>query len=152
MNLKILVILFGMLASLPSAQAVTIQQTAQFDGQTPERLYHAYLSSKEHSAFTGAPAQIDPKVSGEVSAFGGQVKGTIFQLVPGRLIVQKWRGAHTKPTDLDTTLILTFRRNDTGAEIEVVHTNVPEDERLWVNTSWNIRYWDPLKKYLNDNH
>jgi hypothetical protein len=147
----------AIIASGFSIQAATIEQTVQFDGTTPERLYEIYLNSEEHSAFTQHPAKIDARESGEFDAFKDfpitgryGVTGKIFQLVPGRLVVQSWRGIHDNLNDLDSTLVLTFRKNEAGAEIELVQSNVPDEFRALVNTSWNIRYWTPLREYLKN--
>jgi uncharacterized protein YndB with AHSA1/START domain len=88
-----------------------IAQTAHFPGVSPETLYNAYLSSKEHSAMTAGsqPAVFYRPAEGEVAhgqegdelrAFGfsgpdGQTQfsltARILQLVPGKVIVLTWK-------------------------------------------------------------
>ncbi len=38
-------------------------------------LYSAWLDSKEHSAFTGVQARMDPNVGGKYSAWDGYITG-----------------------------------------------------------------------------
>jgi uncharacterized protein YndB with AHSA1/START domain len=130
-----------------------IAQTAHFTGVSPETLYHAYLSAREHSAMTAdrRPAAFFRTGEGEVAhgqegdvlhAFGftgpdGQIQfsltATILQLVPGRVIVLTWKNQawncaldQREMTNLDSTVVLTFHRNLAGAEIQLVQANVPE--------------------------
>lgn len=56
-----------------------------------ELLYKAWLSSKEHSAFTGGKARIQAKVGGRFTAWDGYITGTTVVLEPYRRIVQSWR-------------------------------------------------------------
>lgn len=130
-----------------------IVQTAQFTGVSPEILYHAYLSSGEHSAMTAGrrSAAFFRTSEGEVAhgqegdilrAFGftgpdGQIQfrlaATILQLVPEKVIVLTWKNQawtcaldQSEISDLDSTVVLTFQKNLAGAEIQLVQTNVPE--------------------------
>src|SRR5262245_38583293 len=70
----------------------TIRQTVTFRA-SPERLFALYASSREHSAATGARAVVSRRVGGAFSAYGGHLCGRNLAMVPGRLIVQSWRGS-----------------------------------------------------------
>jgi uncharacterized protein YndB with AHSA1/START domain len=132
---------------------VLIAQTTQFTGLSPQRLYDAYLSSKEHAAMTadGAllatfhrPSKDEVAVGGvgdELWAFGvpgGEGKAQyslnarVLELVPGKLIVLSWRNKvwdlaldPNDRTDLPSTVVLTFAANAAGAEIRLMQANVP---------------------------
>ena len=164
-----------------------IAQTVQFTGISPETLYTAYLSSREHSAMTAGsrPAFFFRPGDGEVThgqegdelrAFGftgpdGQpqfsLHARILQLVPGKLIVLTWKTMvwncaldPSEITDLDATVVLTFKKNLAGAEIQLVQANVPDYKvsvpetgeigalSSIVNTHWNLLYWEPMRAYF----
>jgi len=164
-----------------------IVQTAQFTGVSPERLYNAYLSSGEHSAMTAGsrPASffrhregaVDQGQEGdELHAFGftgpdGQLQfsldAKILQLAPGKLIVLTWKNIVwnfaldlSEVTALDSTVVLTFRKNLAGSEIQLVQTNVPDYKvsvpetgeigslSSIVNTHWSLLYWEPMRVYF----
>ncbi|MBI4202481.1 MAG: SRPBCC domain-containing protein, partial [Chloroflexi bacterium] len=55
---------------------------------TPERIYQAWLDSREHAAFTGGAATVEAKVGGRFTAWDGYIQGTIQALEPGRRILQ----------------------------------------------------------------
>ncbi|HTA18991.1 MAG TPA: SRPBCC domain-containing protein, partial [Polyangia bacterium] len=57
----------------------------------PERIYSAWMSSAEHTAFTGDKAVVDPLIGGVYSTFDGYSSGRTVDLQPGRRIVQTWR-------------------------------------------------------------
>ena len=87
--------------------AKTIQQTVKFSAP-PDRLYDIYMDSKKHGAAVGSSASVSRKIGGRFSAFGGMLSGRLLARVPGRLIVQTWRGSNWKKSEGDSILILTF--------------------------------------------
>jgi hypothetical protein len=164
-----------------------IAQTAHFAGLTPETLYDAYLSSKDHSAMTahalpatfvrpGVGQVAHGKEHDELLAFGfpgpdGQVNyfltARILQLVPKKRIVLSWKNQawtlavdSADVTDLDSTVVLTFKTNIEGAEIQLVQANVPDYKvaipdsgevgplSTLVNTHWNTLYWEPMRRFF----
>lgn len=114
----------------------------------PERLFDMYLDPREHAAFTGSPVEISAVPGAPFHAFDGVITGAILQVVPKRLIVQSWRSPHWGPTDLDSTLILTFLPDPEGGRIELVHTNVVDNDFAGVSQGWEKHYWTPWRAYL----
>lgn len=167
-----------------------IIQTNQFFGVAPETLYNAYLSSSEHGSMTldgkvmatyyrpGVGNVPTGEIGDELRSFGftdpqGKIqynlKATVLYLETGRLIVMKWKnGAWNLATDpalitsLESTLVLTFVKTAFGAEIQMVHANVPDYEvhipdtgetgplSAVVNTHWGVLYWEPMKRYFTN--
>jgi activator of HSP90 ATPase len=126
--------------------AITIHQEVDFQ-VGPQRLYEALLDSKQFSAFSGRPAQIDPAVGGAFSLFGGHIVGRNVELVPNQRIVQVWRvvdwpeGAYS---------IVKFELKVQGASTHLVfdHTGFPEGLHDHLAAGWEANYWALLKKYL----
>ena len=111
-----------------------IAQTVQFTEISPETLYTAYLSSREHSAMTAGsrpafffrPEVAHGQEGDELHAFGEaapdrqphfSLYARIVQLVPGTLIVLAWKNMMwnyaldpSEITDLDSTVVLTFKK------------------------------------------
>src|SRR5271156_6403286 len=49
---------------------------------TPQRIYEAILDSKQFAAFSGLPANIEPKAGGAFTMFGGMIEGRNVELTP----------------------------------------------------------------------
>lgn len=125
----------------------TIQQMVKFR-VPPEQLFNIYLDSRKHSAAIAARASISRKVGAKFQAHDGYITGMNLAIVPKRMLVQSWRGANWKKTDLDSVLILTFSRAPGGARITLVHANVPDHLYATLNKGWNTHYWKRWKTYL----
>ena len=157
-------IALGSLASSPIAwdgtrRAATELQTAGADklrtnlhqeivlNASPQHIYLVLLDSKQFSAFTGLPAEIDPKAGGTFSMFGGMIVGRNVELIPSQRIVQAWRPASWDP---GVYSIVKFELKGEGSETRVVldHTGFPEGKFEGLDSGWHERYWEPLKKFL----
>lgn len=112
-----------------------------------QRVYEILLDSKQFAAFTGMPAEIDPKAGGALSMFGGMIAGRNVELIPNQRIVQAWRSAGW---DAGVYSIVKFELKPGGAGTTLVldHTGFPEGDFDHLDPGWYLRYWDPLKKYL----
>ena len=115
---------------------------------TIEQLFDMYLSPAEHAAITGAPVKIGEAQGAEFRAFDGTLTGTVLAVVRPRLIVQSWRSTAFKPEDPDSTLVITFSPVDSGARIDLVHTDVPDHDFDGVTQGWEKYYWVPWRNYL----
>jgi uncharacterized protein YndB with AHSA1/START domain len=125
----------------------TIQLAASLPA-SPDRLFDMYLDPVEHAAFTGAPVTISADSGAPFRAFNDVLSGTILQVIPKRLIVQSWRSSHWGPTDLDSTLTLTFWPEADGGRIELVHVNVIDEDFAGVSHGWEKFYWSPWRALL----
>jgi activator of HSP90 ATPase len=134
----------------PSAVAnqarMSLHQEINFNA-TPQRTYQLLLDSKQFAAFSGMPAEIDPKAGGAFSMFAGMIVGRNVELIPHQRIVQAWRPTHWDP---GVYSIVKFELKAQGSETRVVldHTGFPEGEFDNLDPGWKLRYWDPLKKFL----
>ena len=76
---------------IPSTEAnrkrTTLHYQVDFKA-SPQRVYDALLDAKQFAAFSGLPAEIDPKPGGTFSLFSAQIVGRNVELVPGQRIVQ----------------------------------------------------------------
>ena len=128
--------------------ANTVHLAAKLE-MPPDDAFDAYLSPVVHAEITGHPVAIAPGAGAEFKAFDGALSGKILQVVPKRLIVQAWRSSAWKATDIDSTLILTFRPHGRRATlVELVHVNVPDHDFAGVSHGWEHYYWGPWREYL----
>ena len=126
----------------------TIEQGLTFRA-TPERLYRLYLSRREHAVACGGwgKAKIQAKIGGRME-MAPHITGKFLLLVPGRLIVQTWRGSDWRPSDLDSVLVLAFSRARGGCRLLMIHAHVSDAHAKSITKGWPTYYWRPWKKYL----
>ena len=125
----------------------TIQLAASLPA-APQRLFEMYLDPVQHAAFTGSPVTIAAEPGAPFGAFDNVLTGTMLQVVPHRLIVQSWRSPQWSPSDIDSTLILTFWPEGEGGRIELTQVNVADSDFAGVSQGWEKYYWTPWREYL----
>jgi activator of HSP90 ATPase len=125
----------------------TIEQSVHFRASA-KKLYDIYMDPKRHGAFTGGKVVISAKTGAKFSAFDGMLSGSTLLSVPGKLVVQRWRGTHWKKKDLDSVLILSFVQDGKRGRIDLVHVGVPDHDFDGVTAGWKKFYWKPLAAYL----
>lgn len=126
-----------------------IEQSVSFNAM-PAKLYSFFMSSAKHTAATGMPAKVSPKVGGKWSAFGGMILGKNLMLIPNRMIVQTWRSSAWKKSDPDSILVVKFEKS-AGGETRVVltHVGVPAYDHKGVTEGWVKYYWEPWKIFIS---
>jgi activator of HSP90 ATPase len=114
---------------------------------SPQRIYEILLSSQQFTAFSGAPATIDPKVGGAFSLFGAMIEGLNVELVPHQRIVQAWRPADWPP---GVYSLVRIELKPEGAETLLLldHTGFPAGGFDHLSAGWTEHYWQPLTKSL----
>jgi len=125
---------------------MAIRQEIRFSAP-PARIYEALLSSSKHSAFTGAPADIDTAPGGSWSAYGGAISGRNIDLVEGKRIVQAWRAGNW-PEGKFSVVHMELNADEDGTRLVLEHTGYPEDQHPHLDAGWGERYWKPLATWL----
>ena len=113
----------------------------------PQRIYEVLLGSKQFTAFSGMPAEIDPKEGGAFSMFGGMIIGRNVELIPSQRIVQAWRPTHWDP-GVYSIVRFELKTHDAETMLVLDHTGFPEGEFDHLEWGWHNHYGGPLKKFL----
>ena len=114
---------------------------------SPQRIYEILLDSKQFAAFTGMPAEIDPKAGGSFTMFGGMIVGRNVELIPNQRIVQAWRPTHWDP-GVYSIVKFELKPHGSGTMMILDHWGFPEGDYDSLFSGWSSHYWEPLKKYL----
>jgi activator of HSP90 ATPase len=125
----------------------TIQQSIRLSA-APDVLFDIYLDAKRHAGVTGGKVSISSREGHKFTAFDGMIYGRNLVIVPKRLIVQAWRSASWKDSDLDSILTLVFTSSPGGGRIDLTHVNVPRHDHQGVTEGWKKYYWKPWREYL----
>ncbi|MSP78457.1 MAG: hypothetical protein EXR67_02705 [Dehalococcoidia bacterium] len=113
-----------------------------------ERIYKAWLSGKEHSAFTGSDAKVTARVGGAFTAWDGYIKGKTLELEPNRRIVQSWRTTDFYDDSSDSRLEVLLEPTARGTKITLVQTNIPYGQADEYRQGWKDHYFAPMKAYF----
>ncbi len=119
-----------------------IEQTVIFKA-SPHDVYEALMDSAKHAAFTGDEAFISREVGGEISAYGGYIRGINLELVPDRKIVQHWRAVDW-PEGLYSTVTFLLTLNGDTTRLEFTHLGVPDGEEDNFAQGWIDNYWERM--------
>jgi uncharacterized protein YndB with AHSA1/START domain len=114
----------------------------------PERIYAAWLSSDEHTAFTGDKAVVEPFVGGKHSSFDGYAVGQTVELQPGRRIVQTWRAEDFPLGSPDSRVEVTLEETVGGTMVTILHTEIPSGQGASYRDAWLKYYLEALKGYF----
>lgn len=119
-----------------------------FPSISAERIYRAWLDSREHSEFTGSPAQVDPTVGGEFTAWDGYISGKTIDLKPFHRILQTWRTTEFSEDSPASQLEIQFKDVDEGAKVTLIHTDIPDGQGEDYRLGWEEYYFKPMQRYF----
>src|SRR5438270_11932224 len=95
----------------------------------PQRVFSAWLDSKEHAAFTGGgEALIEPWAGGRFIAWDGYIHGIILGLDTAARIVQTWRTSEFLPESRDSRVVVEFEPARGGTRVRVRHSDLPPSQ------------------------
>ena len=115
---------------------------------SPERVYRAWLDSREHSGITRSTATVEAWVGGRHSAWGGSIRGTTLELQPNRRIVQSWYASDFPPGSEDSRLEVLFEPAEGGTLVTINHTGLPLGRGHRYEEGWKDFYLDRMKEYF----
>lgn len=115
----------------------------------PERIYRAWLSSKDHSAMTGAVAKITPRIGEVFSAWDGYITGRTLDLEPNTRIVQAWRTSEFGEDDPDSKIEVLLEPDGAGTIVTLIHSDIPEGEADNYRAGWEEWYFSPMREYFS---
>lgn len=131
---------------MPKSRTTTIRQTVTLPA-TPRAVFDAWMSSKQHAAFTGEAARISRKVGGRFAVYGGYATGKNMELELGKCIVQTWR-AGDWPKGAESKLTVTLTKVKGGTRLTFVQTGLPSGQRRSIAAGWREWYWEPLRRFF----
>lgn len=113
-----------------------------------EKLYKAWLSSKEHAAFTGGGAKVSDKVGGKFTAWDGYILGKNLELKANKKIVQSWRTSEFPEDAPDSTLEISFEEKNGQTKLNLHHYDLQKGDAKKYRDGWRDYYIEPMKHYF----
>ena len=116
---------------------------------SPEQVYKAWLSGKEHAAFTGGQkATGSTKVGGKFTAWDDYISGKNLELDEPSRILQSWRSTEFPEGHPDSKLEILLEPNKAGTKITLNHTEIPAGQSAAYKEGWEDYYFAPMKEYF----
>ncbi len=106
------------------------------------------LCSTRNGVFTNLSAEIQPQPGGSFKLFGGHIEGRNIELALNQRIVQAWREV-SWPLGFYSIAKFELAVRSFGTRIVFDQTGIAEDDWGHLSEGWPLRYWEPLRKYLN---
>jgi activator of HSP90 ATPase len=114
----------------------------------PKQVYDAYLDSRTHAKFTGAPARMNRKVGAKFTAGGSYISGFNLDLASPKRIVQAWRGSEW-PKGVYSIITLQMKSKGKRTRLIFDQRGIPEDiGSASSKGEWRQFYWEPLVRYF----
>lgn len=112
-------------------------------------LFHAWLDSAEHSAFTGSESEIDSSIGGSFTAWDGYISGKTEKVDSPNRILQAWRTTEFASTDANSKLEILFESLTNGTRMTLIHTNIPDGQADMYREGWEEYYFKPMLEYFS---
>ena len=112
-----------------------------------EKVWQAFVDPKIIDKWGAGPAKMNEDECFKFSLWGGDIHGTNTKVIKEKKLVQDWYGGDwVTPSQV----IFTFSREKNKTRVDLVHSNLPEDEVNEFDKGWKSDYLGPLKEFLED--
>jgi activator of HSP90 ATPase len=115
---------------------------------SPEEVYRAFLSSKEHAQFTGSEAKCSARVGGRFTAWDKYISGKNIKLVKDKMIVQEWKTSEWPEGYEPSILKISLKKEGESTQVSMIQSRVPASQVDQYDKGWYESYWEPLKQYF----
>ena len=113
----------------------------------PEDVYVALTNPVTIELWTGEPAEMSTEPGSEFTLWDGNIAGKNIEFEEGKKIVQQWYFGD-QPEDSIVTIILHPLKSATS--VELIHTNIPDEDYPDIINGWNDSYFGPLREFYRE--
>jgi len=114
---------------------------------SPEDVYHALTNPVTIQLWTGEVAEMSTEPGSEFSLWDGSIVGKNIEFEEGKKIVQQWYFGDQVEESMVTILL---HPHKTGTSVELMHTNIPDDEYQDFVSGWNESYFGALRDFYHE--
>jgi uncharacterized protein YndB with AHSA1/START domain len=113
---------------------------------SPNQIYAALLDERQHTAFVGARATVEPWVGGRLTAWDGYATALIAGLDTGKRILLSWRTADFPPSLPDSHVEIRLESIAGGTKVEIRQKGIPAGQTQQYKEAWKKHYLDSMRK------
>jgi len=125
-----------------------IRHTVLIPLASPQEVYRAFVSSKEHTEFTGSEAKCSARVGGRFTAWRKYISGKNIKLVKDKMIVQESRTSEWPEGYEPSILKISLKKKGGGTQLSMSQSRVPASQVDRYDKGWYESYWEPLKRFF----
>lgn len=112
----------------------------------PEEIYLALTKPATIQLWTGEPAEMSTEPGSEFSLWDGSIVGRNIAFEESKLIKQEWYFGDQEPPSIVTIKLHPHKQ---GCSVELLHTNIPDDEYDNFVSGWDESYFGMLEEFYN---
>lgn len=113
----------------------------------PEDVYNAITNPITLELWTGESAVMSEEPGSEFSLWDGSITGRNIAFDPGKKIVQHW---YFGEQEEDSVVTILLHARGTGTSVELLHTNIPDEDYDEISKGWDRYYFGGLKEFYRD--
>ncbi len=111
----------------------------------PGEVYAALVNPFSIALWTGEDAEMKEEAGSEFSLFGGDISGKNLEFVKDQKIVQEWDFGEQPDASI---VSITLRPDRLYTNVELHHTNIPEEAYDDIVHGWETYYFGGLKEFF----
>ena len=116
---------------------------------TPDQVYLALTTPTTIQLWTGAPAEMSTVAGSEFSLWDGDICGKNVEFIENKKIVQNWYFEGITDDSIVTIKLHEGKRAGTTS-VELVHTNIPEEDFDDMADGWDEYYFNALIDFFEE--
>ena len=114
---------------------------------TPEEVYIALTNPFTIELWSGYPAIMDEKTETEFSLWEGDIIGKNLEMITNKKVVQEWYFGDQPEKSIVTINLFEDKK---GTQVELNHTNIPDDDFDNIKDGWNEYYFGAIKAFFEE--
>jgi len=122
----------------------TLKQN-HFINASPEEVFTAITNPLTIELWSGYPADMQLAEGTEFSIFEGDICGRNISFIENQQLVQEW---YFGDNEEQSVVTINLKPSSNGTQVELIHTNLPDEDYENMEEGWNTYYWGAIKKYF----
>lgn len=113
---------------------------------TPEEIFLALTSPATIQLWSGEPAEMSTEPGSEFSLWEGSISGRNLAFESNKKIMQEW---YFGDQEEESIVTIKLHPHKDGTSVELIHTNIPDEEYTNIVDGWNHNYFGMIEKFYS---
>lgn len=116
---------------------------------SPDQVYLALTVPTTIFLWSGAPAEMSTEPNSEFSLWDGDICGKNIEFLENKKIVQNWYFEGVTEDSIVTIKLHEGKKAGTTS-VELIHTNIPDDDYVDFANGWDEYYFGALAEFFEE--